>query len=114
MSSGAPETEQKAYPPELLIDIVDNRFICSGIGDVKLALLESSYATDLYTKIRNTNVYDYVREGRDDLEFCMNSIAITWGFTPDADKKIKKLSKEYKKRCIPLRVEIDEEDINEC
>jgi len=95
--------------PDLVISIdKKGRFFSdSELGIVKRSILNHSGATYI-PELDSLNIIEFVRGDQDDQFKRLEECTVSFVFSPDAEKKIDDLRKEYKRRNIALKVEITE------
>ena len=95
--------------PDLVISIdKKGRFFSdSEIGIVKRSILNHSGATYI-PELDSLNIIEFVRGDQDDQFKRLEESTVSFVFSPDAQKKIDDLRKEYKRRNIALKVEVTE------
>ena len=95
--------------PDLVISIdKKGRFFSdSELGIVKRSLLNHSGATYI-PELDSLNIIEFVRGDQDDQFKRVEESTVSFVFSPDAEKKINDLRKEYKRRNIPLKVDVTE------
>ena len=95
--------------PDLVISIdKKGRFFSdSELGIVKRSILNHSGATYI-PELDSLNIIEFVRGDQNDQFKRVEESTVSFVFSPDAEKKIDDLRKEYKRRNIALKVEITE------
>ena len=95
--------------PDLVISIdKKGRFFSdSELGTVKRSILNHSGATYI-PELDSLNIIEFVRGDQDDQFKRLEESTVSFAFSPDAEKKINDLRKEYKRRNIALKVEVTE------
>jgi hypothetical protein len=95
--------------PDLVISIdKKGRFFSdSELGIVKRSILNHSGATYI-PELDSLNIIEFVRGDQNDQFKRVQESTVSFVFSPDAEKKIDDLRKEYKRRNIALKVEITE------
>lgn len=95
--------------PDLVIS-VDKKgrfFSDSELGTVKRSILNQSGATSI-PELDSLNMIEFVRGDQDDQFKRLAESTVSFVFSPDAEKRINDLRKEYKRRNIALKVEVTE------
>ncbi len=95
--------------PDLVIS-VDKKgrfFSDSELGTVKRSILNQSGATSI-PELDSLNMIEFVRGDQDDQFKRLEESTVSFVFSPDAEKRINDLRKEYKRRNIALKVEVTE------
>jgi len=95
--------------PDLLISI-DRKgrfFSNSEMGTVKRSILNHSGAAYI-PELDTLNIIEFVRGDQDDQFRRLEESTVSFVFSPDAEKKISDLRKEYKRRNITLKVDVTE------
>ena len=95
--------------PDLVISIdKKGRFFSdSELGIVKRSLLNHSGAAYI-PELDSLNIIEFVRGDQDDQFRRLAESTVSFVFSPDAEKRINDLRKEYKRRDIALKVEVTE------
>ena len=95
--------------PDLVISIdKKGRFFSdSELGIVKRSILNHSGATSI-PELDSLNIIEFVRGDQDDQFKRLEESTVSFVFSPDAEKRINDLRKEYKRRNIALKVEVTE------
>jgi hypothetical protein len=95
--------------PDLVISIdKKGRFFSdSELGIVKRSILNQSGATYI-PELNSLNIIEFVRGNQDDQFKRLVESTVSFVFSPDAEKRINDLRKEYKRRNIALKVEVTE------
>ena len=95
--------------PDLVISIdKKGRFFSdSELGIVKRSILNHSGATYI-PELDSLNIIEFVRGDQDDQFKRLEESTVSFVFSPDAEKKINDLRKEYKRRNIALKIEVTE------
>lgn len=95
--------------PELVISIdKKGRFFSdSELGIVKRSILNHSGAAYI-PELDSLNIIEFVRGDQDDQFKRLEESTVSFVFSPDAQKKINDVGKEYKRRNIALKVEVTE------
>jgi hypothetical protein len=113
LQKASPEPVKRRSPlkkkPDLVISI-DKRgrfFSDSELGIVKRSILNHSGATYI-PELDSLNIIEFVRRDQDDQFRRLEESTVSFVFSPDAQKKINDLRKEYKRRNIALKVEVTE------
>lgn len=95
--------------PDLVISI-DRKgrfFSDSELGTVKRSILNHSGAAYI-PELDTLNIIEFVRGDQDDQFRRLEESTVSFVFSPDAEKKISDLRKEYKRRNIALKVDVTE------
>jgi hypothetical protein len=95
--------------PDLVISI-DRKgrfFSDSEMGTVKRSILNRSGAAYI-PELDSLNIIEFVRGDQDDQFSRLEESTVSFVFSPDAEKKINDLRKEYKRRNIALKVDVTE------
>jgi len=95
--------------PDLVISI-DRKgrfFSDSEMGTVKRSILNHSGAAYI-PELDSLNIIEFVRGDQDDQFRRLEESTVSFVFSPDAEKKISDLRKEYKRRNIALKVDVTE------
>lgn len=95
--------------PDLVISIDrKGRFFSDcELGIVKRSILNRSGATYI-PELDTMNIIEFVRGDQDDQFRRLEESTVSFVFSPDAEKKISDLRKEYKRRNIALKVDVTE------
>jgi len=95
--------------PDLVISIdKKGRFFSdSELGIVKRSLLNHSGAAYI-PELDSLNIIEFVRGDQNDQFKRVEESTVSFVFSPDAEKKINDLRKEYERRNIALKVEVTE------
>jgi hypothetical protein len=95
--------------PDLVISLdKKGRFFSdSELGIVKRSILNQSGATSI-PELDSLNMIEFVRGDQDDQFKRLAESTVSFVFSPDAEKRINDLRKEYKRRNIALKVEVTE------
>lgn len=112
----AAETVKKAIikPPELVLSIDKKKgTFCSfsDLGVVKFEILRRAGVLDGVKRFDNVDVIKLVRGEKEDIFKKLDDTVIGYGFDPEAEKRLKSLRKEFRRRNIALRVDVGEEDL---
>jgi len=113
LQKASPETVKRRpalrKKPDLVISIdKKGRFFSdSELGIVKRSILNHSGATYI-PELDSLNIIEFVRGDQDDQFKRLEESTVSFVFSPDAQKKIDDLRKEYKRRNIALKIEITE------
>jgi hypothetical protein len=89
------------------IDKKGRFFSDSELGIVKRSILNHSGATYI-PELDSLNIVEFVRGDQDDQFRKLEESTVSFVFSSEAEKKIKDLRKEYKRRNIALKVEVTE------
>jgi len=77
------------------------------MGTVKRSILNHSGAAYI-PELDTLNIIEFVRGDQDDQFRRLEESTVSFVFSPDAEKKISDLRKEYKRRNITLKVDVTE------
>ncbi len=109
--SPEPVKRRPAFKKKLdLVISIDRKgrfFSDSELGTVKRSIMNRSGATYI-PELDSLNIIEFVRGDQDDQFRRLEESTVSFVFSPDAEKKINDLRKEYKRRNIALKVEVTE------